>query len=374
MSAVSTTMQIEFILTQFDIPKNRKSLKDKLSKYGIHLFESDKILIEDTDGDRIALDDDLYYKYQKYFHSKFVKFVIIKYEGVEKVEKVHNEMMLDLLDSSVDKIFNSIPSLDIHKFNNINYSVDNLNITESVILTPSDTCFQTIFKKYVNDFFTIINSNSERDLHLFYSYLNNENFLFYSEQFSKDEIHHAKELLVPFHNILVLLNENKNWKIGEIKHQMSKTNEELKSCEKELKETQNKFIYYKEFLDKNKALFNKFMLEIHNHVQELNFNLENDNFEQNKFEDNLSLLFSFIIKMFYDRSSNNEDKTNNISTIKLKSDKYGKYSPNFSKCTHKLCIEQNCPYKQIEKAYSNKNTINRYIYEEIYRSEKIYEV
>jgi hypothetical protein len=413
--------QLEIALHNFELPKSRSDLKDRLIKFGIDLNLHDKIFIEDSDGDRIELDELNITDNLKYYEKNKIRvtnFILLKFENnvKENYNFKHNnaddhiklefnghisdydksflyrdsDSIVYLDDNKflndLNKLLETFPNLNnFHKYNNLNNSIDNLSFAESIILSPADSCFQVMYKKYLNEFLNSLSNENEFQLFL-ETFKTNEQFTFLIENFSVEEIKLAKEMLIPFHNAMLYFNENRKGMITEIIKSLKNYIHQTKFLELKIKEEKKKFREIKESFERNKASFNKFMMEVTEQIEDINFNFHNDNFQPISFDDNLSKLFSFVVKVLCDLKENfnfndsgNGNGNGNGKVFSLKSDKYSKshtaiVDNNVKKCNHKFCTENTCPYK-MQKAYNNKKEIfDRNLCEKIYKQDKLYQV
>lgn len=401
----SVNIQMEFIISSVDIPKKKSALKERLGRFGVDYTEDDKIFIVDNDGDRIEVDDNNIAYLSK--NVKNVKFILVKFEKPERLlldrfknnfdmnPSFYNEDFsltkipdnFEFCGNELYKLLESFPTNENkHILNNPNtnfnnISFDNFSFTESVILSQQDSCFQMMYKKYVGDLMAILNSsdNNENEIQKFYDYFNdqeNDKFFNLIESFTPEEIKHAKEMILPFHNLLINFNEFKNNKINELLRSIKNNYEKLKIFEFNIRDERRKLRNLNEVLETNKGFFNRFMIELQDQVRDLNLNLGNNNFEPNAFDDNLSKLFSFIIQLCYDIT---QLRGNNIKFKLLKTEKYvklkhaenDKINKNCPK--HNFCREGICPFN-IGNNLIQYSTINRFMCENIYKGDKLYDV
>jgi hypothetical protein len=367
MSAVSLpSLQFEFYISKSDFPETRSLLKQKLFRYGIFMNLDDKILIEDAEGDRVVIDDENITKYINIKKlSSNIKVILMKIETKEKHDG--DDYKIDLLNSSAtDMLFNmSINDLYYKKYSDFNMDSEHLVINESIILNRQDCCYQAVFKKYLNDVNSIINSQGG-DLA---SYLQTETFYEFKEQYSFDEIKAARDLVIPFHNILMFVNEKGEHRFKEVKNSLALLHEKYKQNEISYYELENKLKYYISLFEKNQAIFNKFMLELNQHIYDFDFDFSGKNFNPSGFENNLCNVFSFIIKTIH--------YFNSIDTefpVKLKTEKYKKVE---TKCIHSIkggntfCL---CEIRFLNPDYWKNTIYNRAVYEDLLKMEKLYEV
>jgi hypothetical protein len=277
-----------------------------------------------------------------------------------------NPNKVDLLNSSTDMLLN-LSAIDQYKYPHYNHNdnSDNLVINESIILNRQDYCFQTVFKKYLNDINGIIN-NQDKELS---SYLLFETFHELRDQYSLDEIKTARDIVVPFHNILVYINDKGEHKYKEARNSLTILHEMYRQKETTYMDLEKKLKYYTSLFEKDQAIFNKFMLELNQHVYDFEFDFGNHNFNASGFENNLCNVFSFIIKSIHYFNSQCKD-----FPIKLKTDKYTKIE---TKCIHSLkgngafCL---CDIRFLNPDYWKNTIYNRTVYEDLLKKEQLYEV
>jgi hypothetical protein len=419
------SIQMEFFLFDFEIPNNKFLLKQKLNKFGIELNEKDKLFIVDQDGDKIELDENNT-AYLSKCTNKMTKFLLIKHE-IEKNENkqeiliknaphhlhennyvenhLHSIPVLDELsltkinrnsmefcDYEMNKLLEDLPTMENKNFQHFhNITLDNLSLTETIIFSRPETCFQFMLKKYINDFNTIIcsteknNFHSENEIMRFYDYFEkHEKLSYFLEHFSVEEVKSAKEMILPFHNLLISFNEYKNTKMNELLKSIKNNYEKLKTFEFNIRDEKRKLKSMKEAFETNKSYFNKFMIELQDNIQDLGFNLNNYNFDPTHFDDNLSKLFSFIVKICYEiKSLDNSGNSDKYESL-LKSEKYLKSLQSEEKswkCSKHTFCDQNCPLNQGNKSIKSSDkklvqlsAINRFMCENIYKGDKLYDV
>jgi hypothetical protein len=360
MSALSIpSLQFELLIPLNEFPETLSLLKQKLFRYGIFINPDDRILIEDIIGDRIAIDEELFSKYIDVTKIKSkIKLVLLKYESLDKEEN-----KVDLLNSSSDMLLN-LSAIDQYKYPQYCDNSDNLVINESIILNRQDNCLQTVFRKYLTDMNTLIN-NQEKELS---SYLLFENFHEFKDQFSLDEIKAARDIVIPFHNLLVYIADKSEHRFKEAKNSLTIIHEMYRQKEITYMDLEKKLKYYISLFEKDQAIFNKFMLELNQHIYDFEFDFGNHNFNASGFENNLCNVFSFIIKSIHYFNSQNLE-----FPIKLKTEKYKMIE---TKCVHMLkgnsfCL---CDIRFLNPDYWKNTIYNRTVYEDLLRKEQLYEV
>jgi len=428
MSFHHPNIQIEFLISNIEIPNKFSLFKEKLSRFGIEISILDKLYVIDSDNDKIELEEHNFESISNEnnnssnsFNSritKYIKFILIKYErpephlvnakDINKHFGIANSFLTQIHNKSDDSDMNKIIE-GLNNFDNFNChnkflanisnmsNFENLSIQESIILSPIESCFQSVYKKYINDFLSILNnlelkennhnsSNNkskknlenlnkiENEIKIFYDYFNSKNqdiklfFETLKEQFTTEEINQAKEAMTLLHNLIITLNEFKNITINDLIKAIKKNYEKLKVCEYTMIEQRIKLKILQENIEMNKGYFNKFMIELQEIFDEdFNFDFNNNNFEPNYFDENLCNVFSFLIKTAMTLNSINGKPV-------IRSQKYLNIDLN----NHKASLNNNCfkHNSSIEKAclYKTKNPDEKFIYENNYKNELLYDV
>jgi hypothetical protein len=429
MSLHHPNIQIEFLMSNIEIPNKFFLFKEKLSRYGIDISVLDKLYVIDSDNDKIELEEHNFdsisndnnncsYSFNSRI-TKYIKFILIKYErpsdpllinfkdmnknfgiAYSSINQLHNKSD----DSDMNKIIEGLNNFDnfnchnkfLANLSNIS-NFENLSLQESIILSPIESCFQYVYKKYINDFLSILNnwelkesnhnsSNTkskknlenlnkvENEIQNFYDYFKFKNqdikaFIeTLKELFTTEEINQAKEAMTLFHNLIITLNEFKNITINDLIKAIKKNYEKLKVCEYTIIEQRIKLKSLQENMEMNKGYFNKFMIELQEIFdEEFNFDFNNNNFEFDNFDENLSNVFSFLIKTAMTLNSiNGKPLIKSQKYVNIESTNHN-VSLNNNCLKHNYCFEKACLYKA-------KHLDEKFIYENNYKNDLLYDV
>lgn len=363
-NSTNDTLDFSFHLFFSEIPQEKSKLIEKIKRYGVYFKPIDKLYFEDLEGDKIEIQEENLQNYLNVMGESLIKIIIKKYafEDYENLENTGYHENLLLNNNNKISTKENIDGTDNILLNNnlkgllLNNSFDNISFSESMIYNNQETCFILLTKKYLNELTHLLGHNYFEDEKNFPNFKNlllniNHSMDFNSEMinFSEEDIRIATENLGHIHNFICLVFEKFYEKKKHYFNIISENNEKMKAEIILSQETRKNFKKFVEKFDKNKGIFNRFMIELTDHIADFDFYLKNDNFESEKFENNLSSLFSFIISLIYDFNNNLYKK------LPFKSSKYEKLINDFM--NKKYTLDEHGHIKELNETYGG-NMLN----------------
>ncbi len=353
----SSSDSLDFIIHLFssEIPKEKNKLIEKIKKYGIHFSSYDKLFFEDLEGDRIEIQEedlDIYLKMMgesiiKIIMKKFIIGDIINLDYSEADYLINNKFNL----KENIELNNEIEIMNKNSGLLLNNSIENISFSESIIFNNQDTCYMLLSKKYFNEINHLLIHNYFEEEKNFVNFKNllvnitsTMNFNTEYVNFNEEDIRIANENIAQIHSVICFIFEKSYEKKRQYNQMISELNDKLKSeiiLSQEHRRNLKKFM---EKFDKNKGIFNRFLIELNDHICDFDFYLKNDNFEPEKFENNLSSLISFLISLIYD--FNNKL----IERFPFKTQKYNKLIHDFM--SKKYTLDENNEVNELDNSES----------------------
>jgi len=331
----SSNDSLDFVIHLFhsEIPKEKSKLIEKIKKYGVLFTSYDKLFFEDIEGDKIEIQEEILELYLKMMGESIIKIIIKKFwiDDIINLDYTDADYLMNnkfTLNENIEIINNQLSNKNSDFL--LNNSLNNISFSESLIFNNHDTCFMLLTKKYFNEIHHLLIHSyfeDEKNMQNFKNFLinfsNSININTDLVNFSDEEIRIANENIIHIHTVVCHIFDKYFERKRSFNHFIAEINEKLKT---EIILSQENRRNLKKFMDKfekNKGIFNRFLIELNDHIADFDFYLKNDNFEPEKFENNLSSLFSFMISLIFDFNSRLLDK------FPFKTDKYNKLINDF---------------------------------------------
>ena len=307
INPLTESLDFSFHLFYSEIPNHRSKLIENLRNYGIFLNPLDKIYFEDMEDNIIEIKEENLNLYSKNITESIIKIILKKYKTIDDQENPLNISDDFPTKYNIKDEYNKNENILKNQSNNLNHSLDSISFSESFIFNNHDTCFVLMSKRYLSEINHLLNHNyfeDEKNFSNFKNYLiNYSNTLNLNTEdihFSEEEIKSACDNLTHIHNVICIFIEKNYEKKKFFNINYTEINEKLRSEIINSQEIKKNFRKFQEKFDKNKCIFNRFMIELNEHIGDFDFYMQNDNFEPNKFENNLTQLFSFLVSLIFD--------------------------------------------------------------------------